>query len=129
MTTSTSPSYVLRVRERFEAAHHLRSYRGAPEPVHGHSWQVEVVLRTHELDDEGMGFDFVAIKKALGDLVAPFHHNNFNTVPPFDEVSPTTENIARHFCRTLQVILPDAPIVEVTVWEGPDCSASFIVAD
>ena len=26
-------TYTLRVRERFEAAHHLRSYRGEPEPV------------------------------------------------------------------------------------------------
>ncbi|MFP3940407.1 MAG: 6-carboxytetrahydropterin synthase, partial [Thermoanaerobaculia bacterium] len=31
--------YLLRVRHRFEAAHHLTSYKGSPEPVHGHSWR------------------------------------------------------------------------------------------
>ena len=68
------PTYVLRVRERFEAAHHLLSYKGQPEPVHGHSWLVELVLESRELGEEGMAADFVEIKSALADLVAPFHH-------------------------------------------------------
>ena len=37
------PVYTLRVGARFEAAHHLTSYKGVPEPAHGHSWRVEAV--------------------------------------------------------------------------------------
>ncbi len=119
------PRYTLRVRERFEAAHHLRSYQGSPEPVHGHSWQVEAVLRTTELDDEGMGFDFVAVKATLGDLTARFHHGDINATPPFDRITPTTEHLARWFYQEMQARLPGSGISEVTVWEGPDCSATY----
>jgi 6-pyruvoyltetrahydropterin/6-carboxytetrahydropterin synthase len=119
------PSYLLRVRSRFEAAHHLTAYRGAVEPVHGHSWQVEAVLEAVALDAEGMAFDFVEVRRALLDLAARFDHRDINSVPPFDQVSPTTERIAAWFFDQLGGLLPSAPLAEVTVWEGPDCSATY----
>jgi len=119
------PSYLLRVRARFEAAHHLTSYRGAPEPVHGHSWQVEVALEAGELDAEGMGFDFVAVKEALGGLTARFDHRDINAVPPFDRESPTAERLAAWFYGELTRRLPQARLAEVTVWEGADASATY----
>ena len=118
------PSYTLRVAARFEAAHHLTSYKGRVEPVHGHSWRVEAVLRTSTLDDEGMAFDFVEVQGALRRLAARFDHQDLNTVPPFDRLSPTTERLAAWFFAELQGALPEAPWAEVTVWEGPDCSAT-----
>jgi len=119
------PGYLLRVRAGFEAAHHLTSYRGAPEPVHGHSWRVEAVLAADRLDDEGMAYDFVEVRRALQELAAAFDHGDINTVPPFDRLSPTTERIAVWFHDRLRERLPAAPLVEVTVWEGPDCSATY----
>lgn len=119
------PSYTLRVRVRFEAAHHLTSYKGAPEPVHGHSWRVEAVLATADLDDEGMAWDFVEVQSALRELAAKLDHKHVNTVPPFDQLSPTTERIAAWFFEGLSGRLPEAPLAEVTVWEGPDCSATY----
>jgi 6-pyruvoyltetrahydropterin/6-carboxytetrahydropterin synthase len=117
--------YVLRVRKSFEAAHHLTSYKGRPEPSHGHSWLVEAVLRAPELDGEGLGFDFVEVRDALGELTGRFDHRDINTVPPFDRTSPTTERLAKWFFEELTARLPDARFAEVTVWEGPSCSATF----
>ncbi len=119
------PTYTLRIRQRFEAAHHLRSYRGTPEQVHGHSWMVEAVLRSDELDKEGMAFDFVAVRDALRILVSRFDHGDINAVPPFDQRSPTTENIASWFFEALETRLLGVPLLEVTVWEGPDCAATY----
>jgi 6-pyruvoyltetrahydropterin/6-carboxytetrahydropterin synthase len=119
------PSYELRVIARFEAAHHLTSYKGAPEPVHGHSWQVEAVLETAELDAEGMAWDFVEVQGALRELAARLDHRDVNTVPPFDRVSPTTERIAAWFFAELKARLPGAPLAAVTLWEGPACSATY----
>ncbi|HSS50539.1 MAG TPA: 6-carboxytetrahydropterin synthase [Thermoanaerobaculia bacterium] len=119
------PSYLLRVTARFEAAHHLTSYKGAPEPVHGHSWRVEAALGTAELDAEGMAYDFVEVQAALRELAARIDHRDLNTVPPFDRTSPTTERIAAWFFTALAERLPAAPLMEVTVWEGPDCSATY----
>lgn len=118
-------SYRLRVIARFEAAHHLTSYRGAAEPVHGHSWRVEAVLETAGLDAEGMAYDFVAVQGALRELAARLDHRDVNTVPPFDRTSPTTERIAAWFFDGLARQLPGAPLAEVTLWEGPDCSATY----
>lgn len=117
--------YLLRVRETFEAAHHLTSYRGTPEPVHGHTWTVEALLEAPELDDEGMGFDFVEVRGALRELAGRFDHGDVNAVPPFDRTSPTTERIARWFFEQLAGRLPSAGLAEVTVWEGPACSATY----
>ena len=117
--------YVLRVVARFEAAHHLTSYKGKPEPNHGHSWRVEAVLAAAELDGEGMAFDFVEVKTALHELAARLDHRDVNTVAPFDLLSPTTERIAAWFFDSLAARLPGAPLLEVTVWEGPDCSATY----
>lgn len=118
-------TYTLTVRDRFEASHFLRSYKGEPEGVHGHSWQVVATLEADGLDSEGMGFDFVEVRRHLGQLAALFNHGDVNSVPPFDRDSPTTENIARFFYDELAGRLPDAGLAAVTVWEGPDCSATY----
>jgi 6-pyruvoyltetrahydropterin/6-carboxytetrahydropterin synthase len=123
-----SPTYLVRVRTRFEAAHHLTSYHGAVEPVHGHSWRVEAALAAPELDAEGMACDFVAVQTALRELAAGLDHRDLNSVPPFDRLSPTTERIAAWFFDRLQERLAaavPAVLVEVTVWEGADCSATY----
>ena len=118
-------TYTLRVVARFEAAHHLTAYRGAPETVHGHSWRVEAVLATGGLDAEGMAWDFVEVQSALRQLSGHLDHRDINSVPPFDGTSPTTERIAVWFFGGLKAMLPGVPLQEVTLWEGPDCSATY----
>jgi 6-pyruvoyltetrahydropterin/6-carboxytetrahydropterin synthase len=121
------PRYVLEVAAGFEAAHHLTSYRGRPEPVHGHSWRVVARLATDALDDEGIGFDFVAVRAALRGLAARFDHGDINAVPPFDRRSPTTEHLAEWFFEELRRELgAAAPLEAVTVFEGPDASATYL---
>lgn len=117
--------WTLEVASRFEAAHALRSYRGAPETVHGHSWRVLVRLETDHLDAEGMAYDFVAVKRVLDALAARLDHGDLNAVAPFDVESPTTERIAAWFFDGLIARLPAAPLAAVTVFEGPDCSATY----
>lgn len=117
--------YLLRVRETFEAAHHLTSYKGSPEPVHGHTWRVEALLEAAALDQEGIGFDFLEVRRALSELAGRFDHRDVNTVPPFDRESPTTERLAAWFYGELARALPGAALAEVTVWEGPACSATY----
>jgi len=129
------PRYQLIVRSRFEAAHHLTAYRGAPEPVHGHSFRVEARVEADALGDEGYVVDFVEIQAALGRLTARFSHGDINSVPPFDRKSPTAEHLAEWFFQELSGWLdthlvqgggPGARLASVTLWEGPDCAATFL---
>jgi 6-pyruvoyltetrahydropterin/6-carboxytetrahydropterin synthase len=115
----------LEVASRFEAAHRLYSWRGGSEPTHGHSWRVVARLATDRLDDEGMAFDFVAVREALDACARRLDHRDINTVAPFVEESPTTERIARWFFEELARALPAAPVFAVSVYEGPDCCATY----
>lgn len=117
--------YRVDVHAAFEAAHHLLSYRGAQEPAHGHSWRVSIEIVAAALDGEGMAFDFVAARRELLDLAALFDHRDINTVAPFDTLSPTTERLAEWFCARMKERLPAAEIRSATVWEGPNCSATY----
>jgi len=118
-------SYEVRVRARFEAAHHLTAYRGAEEPVHGHSWVVEAEASGPRLNDEGYLVDFVELKSLLDELAGRLHYRDINTVAPFDELSPTAENLARWFHSELQAGLEGAAVTAVTVWEAPECAVTF----
>lgn len=118
---------MVRVRAGFEAAHHLTSYRGAPEPVHGHSWRVEAALAAEGLDGEGMAADFVTAQTALRELAAELDHRDLNAMPPFDRQSPTAERVALWFFQRLAERLAGgaAALAEVTLWESPGCSVTY----
>ena len=128
------PRYEICVRARFEAAHHLTAYRGGPEAVHGHSWLVEARVAAAELGSDGYTVDFVELQSRLDALAARFRHTDINTVAPFDRSSPTTERLAEWFFGELASWLArvddpaaasGARVAAVTVWEGPDCAATY----
>ncbi|MBI2027018.1 MAG: 6-carboxytetrahydropterin synthase [Deltaproteobacteria bacterium] len=79
-------SFVIRAEQRFEAAHNLREYHGVPEPLHGHSWKIEVFVRASKLDHEGMVIDYLQVRSALQEIVKPWDHHYINDIPPFDKV-------------------------------------------
>jgi 6-pyruvoyltetrahydropterin/6-carboxytetrahydropterin synthase len=110
-------SWQLRVRDKFQAAHFLKEYKGKCEKIHGHTFEVEVVVEIQELDKTGIGIDFTRIKAELDALLPD--HTLLNDVYAFN---PSAENLARHFFGELKKRLP---VKEVTVWESEDASASY----
>lgn len=119
------PTYEIRVSASFEAAHHLTSYRGEPESVHGHSWQVEVCVECEELNHEEYGVDFLELQGHLSELVGLLDHRDINTVPPFDRRSPTSENLARWFFERMTMAMDGVIFSGVTVREAPGCSVTY----
>jgi 6-pyruvoyltetrahydropterin/6-carboxytetrahydropterin synthase len=110
-------SWTLRVRDKFQAAHFLREYRGKCEKVHGHTFQVEVAIRVDELDATGLGIDFTLIKAKLAAALPD--HTLLNDVYDFN---PSAENLAR---KLYEVLKESFPVKEVTVWESEDASATY----
>ena len=45
--------YTLRVKDHFDAAHFLPWHEGKCKNLHGHRWEVEVIIQTGELDEMG----------------------------------------------------------------------------
>jgi 6-pyruvoyltetrahydropterin/6-carboxytetrahydropterin synthase len=126
---SDTPRFTVRVSARFEAAHFLREYRGISEPLHGHSYKVEVDLasRAGGVDADAIAVDFVSARHKLEALAKTLDYGCINDVPPFDRINPSAENIAEWFARELgeAVSIEDAVVTAVTIWEGPVNSVTF----
>jgi len=119
--------YELVIETRFCAAHRLRDYDGKCERLHGHNYRLECVLAGAELDAVGMLMDFKEAKRIAEETVARLDHRYLNEVEPFDEVNPTTEQIARVVAAGLASSLPEGVAVKaVTCWESEDCAARYI---
>lgn len=98
---------------RFEAAHNLTLCEGGPEPVHGHSWRLEVTLEGPVRPD-GMVYDFVALRRLVEDRVlSRVRSRHLNDLLD----NPSAECVARWIWDRLA---PDLPLVEIRLWEGPD---------
>jgi 6-pyruvoyltetrahydropterin/6-carboxytetrahydropterin synthase len=120
--------YRVTVSARFEAAHNLIRYRGGPEPLHGHSYRVEAVLETEELQRDDLAADFVAAKQALEAIAKEFDYRYINEHPAFAGRNTSAENLARYFAERLGASGSFAPaaLAEVTVWEGPENRATYV---
>ena len=120
------------VEEMFAAGHALRHYHGKCENVHGHNWRVRVTFVGESVDKAGMLVDFVEVKKSMSKVIDYLDHQFINDLKPFDELSPSAENIARYFYDEMTSGLAsfpsDAPckISRVKVWETDDASACYI---
>ena len=114
--------FVVSVQAHYDSAHFLRNYHGKCERMHGHRYVVELALTATELDEAGIAYDFVIVKKHLRDLADHLDHENLNELPPFDEIEPSAENQARYFYEEMKRRLPPAmgeAVLYVKVWETP----------
>ncbi|CAN5505370.1 6-carboxytetrahydropterin synthase QueD [soil metagenome] len=109
------------------AAHQLRLAPGEGERLHGHNWRIKATVRATELDSRGFVLDFNELGPALRTLVEPYEHVFLNEIPPFDDVNPTAENIARVVFENLAAKVDDArvKVVRIEIWENDVCAAAY----
>jgi len=117
------------VEETFAAGHALRGYRGKCENVHGHNYRVRVVVEGEKLDSAGLLFDFAELRRRMKEVIDALDHRFLNDLPPFTEVNPSAENIARYFYEQLTERLAasanGARLREVVVFESDTTTASY----
>lgn len=109
------------------AAHRLRDTSGEGERLHGHNWRIRAVVRAESLEGTGWVLDFNHVAAVLRSLVEPYEHVFLNEVPPFDDLNPTAENLARVIADALAARIDDgrARVVRLEVWENDSCCATF----
>ena len=117
--------YIITVESHFDAAHFLRGYTGKCENLHGHRYKVAVKLSSMVLNKVGLAYDFTGLKADLKPILARYDHTLLNDVPPFDEINPSAENIARTIYETLKPKIKGVGLESVTVWESPESSAEY----
>ena len=111
--------YQISVEQHFDAAHFLRGYKGKCEAIHGHRFRVVVKVKAPALNDIGIAYDFAELKQHMGSIIARFDHTLLNDIPPFDEINPSSENIASVIYSELKPKLAGVEISCVEVWESP----------
>ncbi len=120
--------FVVSVQAHYDSAHFLRNYRGKCERLHGHRYLVELALGAESVDEAGIAFDFVEVKKELRALADELDHTNLNELDMFKEVEPSAENQAKYFFDALKRKLPPAmaeAVLYVRVWETPTQWAQY----
>ena len=120
--------YTVNVQAHYDAAHFLRNYHGKCERLHGHRYVVEGTLQTDTLDEAGLAFDFVELKRELRALAEELDHHNLNELPHFGGVETSAENQARWFFHQLCERLPKSHaegLLYVRVWETPTQWAQY----
>ena len=118
--------YQVSVEGHFDAAHYLRDYGGKCENIHGHRFKVVVSLKTAKLNEIGLAYDFVELKRHLGEVLERFDHTSLNDVPPFDKINPSSENIAVTIYDQLKGHFSgEVSLSSVEVWESPQSCVTY----
>jgi 6-pyruvoyltetrahydropterin/6-carboxytetrahydropterin synthase len=119
--------YEISVDYSFASGHALRGYKGKCENVHGHNYKVRVAVAGEKLNSTGLLIDFIDLRAALKALAERLDHRFMNDIPPFDQLNPSAENLAKYFCDGLdpQVREHGIRVSSVTVWETDTTSATY----
>jgi len=118
------------VEAGFSSGHYLRNYQGKCENPHGHNYRVLVTLAGAELDETGLLLDFKLLKNLLRPVVDYLDHQMINDLPPFTELNPSAENLARYFYDStsrelLEITSGRVRIKDCTVFETDTSFARY----
>jgi 6-pyruvoyltetrahydropterin/6-carboxytetrahydropterin synthase len=104
---------------RFESAHFLPKYRGKCENLHGHSYRLHVTVKLDGLDDDGIAFDFVELKKVVKEeVIDVFDHKLINDFVPLAS--------AEHMCLWIwEKLSPRLPVFELKLWETENSFVTY----
>ena len=119
--------YEVYVKTHFSAAHCLDGYPGDCARLHGHNWIVEVYVQCKKLNDIGIGIDFRDIKIAVKDVMEGLDHFNLNDLPAFQNINPSSENIAKFLYKEISKRINSdvISVSKVKVSETPGAGAFY----
>ncbi len=113
-------NYFLRYETTFDSAHKLNNYEGICKNIHGHTWKLQIVIQSDDLDKTGMIVDFHDIKEVYKEILAGIDHQFLNDELDFN---PTAENLACYFYYMFKYYFWN--LKEVTIWESPEASITY----
>lgn len=120
--------YQLMVRRDFVAQHYLTIPGCGPENEwHSHHFEVEVLLKGADLNDNGYLVDIVAVEEVLDSLVERYRDTTLNDLPEFEGLNPSIEHFSRIFYRAVaeQLDADRLDTIAVKIWEDEEAWASY----
>lgn len=119
--------YYITISTDFNAAHHLRNYKGKCESLHGHNWKVDVTVCSKKPDKTGLVIDFTVLKKEVNQILEGLDHKYLNNIKPFNKINPTSENIAHFIFTKIKPICSkkNIKLLKISIWETPTSCAAY----
>ena len=113
--------YEVYVAAQFEPAHRLVGDFGPATRPHGHTYQMEVIVRGERLKDDGTLYDIGLLRPTVEDLAASLHYRDLNDLPGLADVNTTAETVAHYCWDELAPPLRGQGLDSLTVriWESP----------
>ncbi|MCX7941986.1 MAG: 6-carboxytetrahydropterin synthase QueD [Dictyoglomaceae bacterium] len=108
---------------KFNSAHNLLSYKGKCERLHGHTYELVIVVKGYP-DKEGMIIDFLELKELVKkEVIDILDHSYLNDIIS----QPTAENIAIWVWNKLEKKLKkeNCNLYEVQVWETSESGVIY----
>ena len=86
-----------------------------------------IKIKSSGVNDIGIAYDFAELKQHLENVLSRFDHTCLNDIPPFDNINPSSENIAFSIYNEFQPKLEGTPVSLscVEVWESPQTRVSY----
>lgn len=99
----------------FDAAHSLPGYQGKCANLHGHTYQVEIVVEG-DVGEDGFVMDFYQLKKIIAHVLQELDHGYLNDILP----NPTAETIAQWIADRLRKDMDGTAVrlLSLKLWEG-----------
>jgi len=118
--------WTVEVKDRFAAAHKLEHHRGQCRRLHGHTYEVAVMVIRKDggLDDINMVVDLGPLRRALRRTLVPLDHSGKLLNELLHTADPTCEIVARHVAEVMAVEMSSVTsttgleILRVTVSES-----------
>ena len=122
--------FEITVEAHFSSGHYLRNYHGRCENPHGHNYRACVTLAGEELEENGLLLDFKQLKKIIQPIVDSLDHQMINEIPPFTDLNPSAENLARYFFdeiedRVVKTTARRVTVKRCTIYETDRSSATY----
>ena len=108
------------IKRDFDSAHTILEGNGAMEPVHGHTWKIEITVENPSTYKKK---DLIYIQ--IDELLKDIDHTNLNIILQTGKKFPTTENIAGYIFKKLSVMIGSDKIKSVAVSEEYGCSTTY----
>jgi len=103
----------------FDSAHFLPKYNGKCEKMHGHTYKLQVTVKSEVNQDDGLAYDFVKLKKiVMEDVIKIMDHNLINDIVEI----PSAEFMVIWMWDKLKTKLP---LYEIKLWETPTSFVTY----
>jgi len=97
--------FELTIKGDIASAHFIEGYKGPCQHLHGHTYNIEITIKSEQLNKIGMIADFSQLKSSFKEFLNHMDHACLNDLDFFKENSPTAEMIAKYVYSEFSAIL------------------------